>query len=172
MQPTPKILTDMGTSTVSNYIATEMVAVDGPYNNWRHILLPFAHYDDLVLRTIVTVSSCHMHLIRAVQTSDQSDSVSKNNRITFEAFPVGYHQMYQTIFASLRSTSDMTQLSPAKKHAVLMSILVLLIGAMVTGRSDFPVFYRLLGSAVESMGGEETLGNSAMAQFIKSQVAK
>ena len=149
-----------------------MVAVDGPYNSWRHILLPFAHYDDLVLKTIVTVSSCHMHLIRSGQASDAVSVMPQNKRITFEAFPVGYHQMYQTIFSSLRSTSDMMHLPTTKKHAVLMSILVLLIGAMVTGRSDFPVFYRLIGSAVDSMGGEETLGNGGMAHFIKSQVAK
>jgi hypothetical protein len=83
-----------------------------------------------------------------------------------------YHQMYQTIFSSLRLTSDMKHLSSDKKHSILMTILVLLIGAMVTGRSDFPLFYSLLGSAFDLMGGEATFDNSDIARFIKSQVTK
>lgn len=146
--------------------------MDGPYNNWRHILLPFAHYDELVLQSIITVSSCHIHLVSSLPTSEELGSGSTAGRITFETFPMEYHQMYQTIFSSLRLTSDMKHLSSDKKHSILMTILVLLIGAMVTGRSDFPLFYSLLGSAFDLMGGEATFDNSDIARFIKSQVTK
>lgn len=154
----------------SNYIATEMVAVDGPYNNWRHILVPFAHYDDLVLQAIMAVASCHIHLVRSVQT----DTISTlgSSRETFESFPPELHQMYQTIFSKLQLSSGIERLSSHKKHSILMTILVLLTGAMVTGRSDFSLFYGLLGSASDSMGDEASLGRSDMARFIKSQVAK
>ncbi|KAK0383097.1 hypothetical protein NLU13_9011 [Sarocladium strictum] len=156
----------------SNYIATEMVAVDGPYNHWRHILLPFAHYDDLVLQAIVTVSSCHIHLVNCVSTSQQLDATPQSGRITFDAFPAEFHEMYQTIFSSLQLTSDIKLLSSDKKHSILITILVLLTGAMVTGRSDFPLLYSLLGSAFDLMGGESTFDSSDIAHFIKSQVAK
>lgn len=150
-----------------------MVAVDGAYNNWRHILLPFARHDLLVLQAVATVSSCHMYLVTSLRGEEEEDLTGESPRITFDSFPPRFHRMYQTILRSLHFDAGVgPHLTLDRKHSILMTILVLMVGTMVTGRSDFPILHRLLTSSVDAVGGEEALGATDVAYFIKSQIAK
>jgi hypothetical protein len=76
------------------------------------------------------------------------------------------------VVSSLRQTSSLTDGSLETVHSVLITLLVLLVGVMVSGRSDFRIILRMLDSAITAIGGEENLGHGAVADFIRFQARK
>lgn len=82
------------------------------------------------------------------------------------------NELYIRVIHSLRNMPALTECDSDTRISVLLTILVLLVGVMVTGRSDFRILSRMLESALEAVGGEECLGDSDAARFIKSQIHK
>lgn len=147
-----------------------MVTVDGIDNSWRTLVLPFAYQDDLVMSAVLAVSAFHLHLVNSPRhpTSAPSD----DDGGTLNAFPVYLHNLDSNVVAGLKHYAELGSLEPAQKQSILITILVLQVGAMVTGRSDFPSLYRMLDSAFEAVGGMDGLGAGEAPEFIKSQVDK
>lgn len=48
--------------TVSEHIATEMIAFDGFHNGWRHLILPLAQIDNLVLNAVLAAAEAHQRI--------------------------------------------------------------------------------------------------------------
>ncbi|KAF5003109.1 hypothetical protein FDECE_10325 [Fusarium decemcellulare] len=82
------------------------------------------------------------------------------------------NQLYRQVISGLQQQPDLESCDADRKHSILLTILVLLVGVMVTGRSDFPMLFRMLESALAAIGGGEVLGDGEVANFILPQVSK
>ncbi|RSM04960.1 hypothetical protein CDV31_009761 [Fusarium ambrosium] len=135
----------------------------------RHIaVLPFARGDRLVLDAVLTVSAFHIWLNRSPTTGFHSPSdITRANLQAPDP-----NQLYRRVISGLQQQPELESCSAERKHSILITILVLHVGVMVTGRSDFPMLFRMLESALAAMGGCETLGDGEVANFILPEVAK
>lgn len=138
-----------------------MVAVDGLHNGWRHLVLPFAQHDELVMNAVLTVSAFHVHM-----------NLLGPNSAQFPGDVPDPHELYRHVICGLKQQRELTTCDTTKKQSVLMTILVLIVGTMVTGQSDFPFLFRMLEAAIEAVGGDTVLGSTDSAAFILSQVNK
>lgn len=140
---------------VSNNIAPEMVVVDGCYNGWRHIVLPVAWYDDMIMDAVIAASAFHLA-----------------SRISTVPSPTP-HEMYFRAIRQLAKRRDLRYWDTETRRLVILAIVVLLVVAMVNGMSDFPVVYQMLQSALDAVGGEEALGAAGgLGSFLVRQVRK
>lgn len=164
---------------VSEHIAVEMVAIDGQHNGWRHLVLPIAHTETLVLSAVLTAASFHL----ASQSHCRSSKyLSLEKPLPFTstaptALQAVSHACPEPTQIYIRTIMDLQarhleSISQTAKHSTLLTILTLLVAVMVTGSDDFPMLFRLLESAVEAMGGEESLGNSELSRFILRHIFK
>ncbi|RTE71880.1 hypothetical protein BHE90_013721 [Fusarium euwallaceae] len=135
----------------------------------RHIaVLPFARGDRLVLDAVLTVSAFHIWLNRSPTTGFHSPSdITRANLQAPDP-----NQLYRRVISGLQQQPELESCSAERKHSILITILVLHVGVMVTGRSDFPMLFRMLESALAAMGECETLGDGEVANFILPEVAK
>lgn len=148
-----------------------MVAVDGMHNGWRSLVLPFAHHDELVMNAVLTVSSFHISINKESTHRPPLDNLARLSK------EPGFHlpdpnEMYKRVISGLRQQSDFSNCDPSRKHSVMITILVLLVGVLVTGRSDFPMLFRMLESALVASGGEKQLGSGQAVDFIVPQIHK
>jgi transcription factor-like protein len=149
-----------------------METVDGIDNRWRTLVLSLADQDDLVMSAVLAVSAFHMHLVNSPRHATSGPAATDPYGGTLEAFPAYLHRLDSNVVASLKHYAQLDALAAAQKQSILITILVLQVGAMVTGRSDFPSLYRMLDSAFNAVGGMEGLGGGEAPAFIKSQVDK
>lgn len=145
-----------------------MTAIDGSHNGWRHLVLPFARGDRLVLDAVLTVSAFHIWLNRnpAAEFHSPGDMTSASLQAPDP------NQLYRRVISGLQQQRELESCSAERKHSILITILVLHVSVMVTGRSDFPMLFRMLESALAAMGGCEALGGGEVADFILPEVAK
>ncbi|KAF4836808.1 Transcriptional regulatory protein moc3 [Colletotrichum siamense] len=161
----------------SDHIAGEMVAIDGLHNGWRHLVLPIAHLDQLVLNSVLTVASFHrygQHLSQSKNLDVREDSLPVPPGLSYQlstnANPPA-SQLYAWTIADLQRR-DLGHSDQSSRLSILLAILVLLVAVMVTGSDDFPLLFRLLESALEAIGGEDSLGEDELSRFIVRQVHK
>ncbi|SCO78118.1 uncharacterized protein FRV6_02331 [Fusarium oxysporum] len=159
--------------TFSRCISTEMVAIDGLHNDWRHLLLPLAQQDELVMDAVLTVSAFHFHI-------NKLDNNFKKNQKQYSAFgtntydtyvPDPYQLLGRTL-QGLRQRQELICNNQTTQHSVLISLLLLMTSVLVTGGSDFPVLLRMLESALDAIGGKEGLGTGILAGFIMRELHK
>ncbi|KAK1530005.1 hypothetical protein CPAR01_12317 [Colletotrichum paranaense] len=172
-QPTSSNLTPWEThllSYFSAHIAVEMVAADGHHNGWRHLVLPIAHMDPLVLKSVLAVSSFHLsNQRRTAESEGNTHQVTRSRLHNTSVVPM---QLYATTIHDLGRRRDLEAHDRSSKICTLVVILVLLVSAMVTGSDDFPILFRLLESALATIGGEDSLGHDELSAFIMRQVYK
>jgi hypothetical protein len=149
-----------------------MIAIDGRHNSWRHLVLPLACQGDdrLTMDAILCVSAFHVDLWRQ-PTSAQNQDVD-NCRELMRHFDKDPQALYTSILSRLHQYSDINSYDATKRQTIMITILVLVVGAMVTAQSDFYLLYRMLDAAVEAIGGTRGLGNNDVARFIQSQLDK
>lgn len=154
---------------VSEDIAKDMVAFDGPQNGWRHLILPLAHSDELVMDAVLAVSASH-----CVNANDQPcpATLPRNGGLGSESSSHDTNNLYLKVLVGLRQRQDLITINAVDRHAVLLSLLVLMLGSMIAASKDFPVLFRMLESAVAAIGGVDHLGTGDMADFITRQVHK
>ncbi|KAG5758588.1 hypothetical protein H9Q72_013277 [Fusarium xylarioides] len=159
--------------TFSRCISTEMVAIDGLHNDWRHLLLPLAQQDELVMDAVLTVSAFHFHI-------NKLDNNFKKNQKQYSAFgsntygtyvPDPYQLLGRTL-QGLRQRQELICNNQTTQQSVLISLLLLMTSVLVTGGSDFPVLLRMLESALDAIGGKEGLGTGILAGFIMRELHK
>ncbi|KAF5976385.1 acriflavine sensitivity control protein acr-2 [Fusarium bulbicola] len=137
----------------SSNIACEMIAVDGPHNGWRYLVLPVADRDELVMDAVLAVSLFHRPNI-------------------LQHIPLSNRPSRDFYARAIRGLQSRSQLYNCDQHSVIVTILLLLTAVMVNGSSDFPILFGMLQSAIEAMGGDATLGSGEMAEFLIRQVRK
>ncbi|KAH7149104.1 hypothetical protein B0J13DRAFT_297199 [Dactylonectria estremocensis] len=148
----------------SQHIAIEMSAFDGVHNGWRHLILPLAHRDELVMSAVLATAIAHQGL-------EQLFKNRLHNNLNTLWHPRS-SRMYARTIRGLRERQELVHSDLSSKHSILVTILVLLSAMMVTACSDFPVIFRMLESAVDAMGGKQGLGEGELPEFIMRQVHK
>ncbi|KAF6831433.1 hypothetical protein CPLU01_06718 [Colletotrichum plurivorum] len=164
---------------VSTHIACEMVAIDGQHNGWRHIVLPMALSERLVLNAVLAASSFHLASWRTGERQapllsghfPPSSSVSPGAVHATSGLRTEPAQMYIRTIMDLKKR-DIRPHNREESLVTLLTILILLVTAMVTGSDDFPMLFRLLDSAMEVIGGEGKLGDTELSRFVIRQICK
>ncbi|KAK5046149.1 hypothetical protein LTR84_008606 [Exophiala bonariae] len=137
----------------SNNIAGEMVGIDDHRNGWRYLVLPIAQADDLVDESVLSAAAFHF-----------AANVSGKN-----LHPIAF---YHQAIRKLRSRQDMTMYDTVGQQRILVSLLVLLVAAIVSGSSDFRTIFGLVEGAIFALGGEERVAVGELGKFIVRQVRK
>lgn len=130
-----------------------MVVIDDNHNGWRFFILPIALEQDLLQQAVISASAFH-----------HSANVGHQLLDADQAYAKAIHQ--------LREQQDLDGHDMMGKQTILLTLLVLLAVVMINGSSDFPIVMQLLESAVEAIGGEETLTGHDLGLFIVRQVRK
>ncbi|KAG7405531.1 Acriflavine sensitivity control protein acr-2 [Fusarium oxysporum f. sp. rapae] len=144
------------TSIVSENIAGEMIAIDGPHNGWRHLVLPIADHDELVMDAVLAVSLFHKPEI----LQDISLAVRPEE------------EYYARAIHGLQERSQLRDYNQLTRHSIILTILLLLTAVMVNGSSDFPILFGMLQSAIDAIGGDMELGSGGTAEFLSRQIRK
>ncbi|KAI5459481.1 hypothetical protein BGZ63DRAFT_474121 [Mariannaea sp. PMI_226] len=160
----------------SDNIAKEMIAIDGIHNGWRHLVLPLAHADQLVMDAVLAVSAFHLSSQEARHTHYSSRSSSRGVP-SFSFFTAQQHysnsqQLYAHAIQGLQKRQKLATCDKQDQHLVLLTILILLVSVMVTGSKDFPILFNMLQSALQAIGGEVELDDGDLSQFIIRQIHK
>ena len=137
---------------VSQNIASEMIAVDGSHNGWRHLVLPIANTDELVMDAVLTVSLFH------------APQMSSNKGMQ--------NAYYGRVIQGLQTRSQLQNCDQLSQHSILLTILLLLTVIMVNGSTDFPILFRMLQSAIDAIGGDKAFGSGCTAEFLVRQIQK
>lgn len=132
-----------------------MVAIDGPHNGWRHLVLPIAESDELVMDAVLAISHFHHSLpcSGAIAARDSEPS-----------------SFYTRAIQGLQYRRQLHDCSRDDKHAIILTILLLLTAVMVTGSTDFPVLFGMLQSAIDAIGGVAELGYGDVPEFLTRQL--
>ncbi|KAM0229312.1 hypothetical protein ACHAPO_010091 [Fusarium lateritium] len=159
--------------TFSQCISTEMVAIDGVHNDWRHLLLPLAQQDDLVMNAVLTVSAFHFHINRLENSLKQSEQkYLPFGNISYDSYVPDPHVLLSRTLQGLRKRQELNSRDQITQHSVLITLLLLMTSDLVTGGSDFPMLLRMLESALDAIGGKEGLGTGILAGFIMRELHK
>jgi hypothetical protein len=159
--------------TFSQCISTEMVAIDGVHNDWRHLLLPLAQQDELVMNAVLTVSAFYFH----INTLENNLSRSKQRyhafgNISYDSYVPDPRVLLSRTLQGLRRRQELNSRDQVTQHSVLITLLLLMTSDLVTGGSDFPMLLRMLDSALDAVGGKEGLGTGILAGFIMRELHK
>ena len=139
--------------SVSLHIAPQMLAIDDTFNGWRHLVLPISVMDDVVMNAVLAASAYHVSL-------------------KSEAFLPTAQESYTKAIGGLLRRRDLGTHERDINHYSILTILILLVTAMVTGGPDFPHLFKMLRFAVEAMGDEAGLGEGELAGFLLRQIRK
>lgn len=148
-----------------------MIAIDGSHNGWRSLVLPVSHLDVLVMQAVISVSTSHVYLNHTRENRLDARSLASfasGQPLT----SVSPGMAFSKVVSSLRQRCNLDEGNTDMTHSVLVTILVLLVGVMVNGRSDFPIILRMLESAIAAIGGEQKLGHGSVPDFIRFQARK
>ncbi|RMY81601.1 hypothetical protein D0861_08242 [Hortaea werneckii] len=118
-------------SHFSSTIASIMVTFDRGSNGYRNIILPLAHQDELVQRAVCVVSAFH---------------VGRQDPSLYATAEAGRTAIISKLSKSARhkeNASDVFNLS------TLVTLLVLLVGEMVTGSTEFNHLYSMMTALLE-----------------------
>ncbi|OBS29474.1 hypothetical protein FPOA_03411 [Fusarium poae] len=159
--------------TFSQCISTEMVAIDGVHNDWRHLLLPLAQQDELVMNAVLTVSAFHFHINKLENSFRQSkQQYHAFGNISYDSYVPDPHLLLSRTLQGLRKRQELNSRDQITQHSVLITLLLLMTSDLVTGGSDFPMLLRMLESALDAIGGREGLGTGILAGFIMRELHK
>ncbi|GKU09589.1 unnamed protein product, partial [Fusarium langsethiae] len=159
--------------TFSQCISTEMVAIDGVHNDWRHLLLPLAQQDELVMNAVLTVSAFYFHI-------NKLENSLRQRKQQYHAFGNTSHDSYvpdpylllSRTLQGLQKRQELNSGDQVTQHSVLVTLLLLMTSDLVTGGSDFPMLLRMLDSALDAVGGKEGLGTGILPGFIMRELHK
>ncbi|EEU45353.1 uncharacterized protein NECHADRAFT_93970 [Fusarium vanettenii 77-13-4] len=108
-----------------------MVVIDDRNNGWRSLVIPLACMDELVMSSVMAVSAFHL--------SERAESHHLVNA----------GMLYSKAILNLQKRQDLHQYDIHSRYRIIVSIIVLLLGMMVNGSSDFPIMFRMLQSALD-----------------------
>ena len=80
--------------------------------------------------------------------------------------------VYQRAIRNLRLRQDLTSYGMVGKQTILLSLLLLLVAAVVSGSSDFRTIFGLLEACLQALGGEESISQGELGTFVIWQIHK
>ena len=128
--------------------------IDNKNDEWRQLVLPIAHVDPLVMNAVLATSLFHF---------------AAHVHSSYYVFPSSF---YQNVIDELQKRKDLTASGLQAMQFVCLSITVLLTTVVVKGYSDFLDLFYTLKSALNAIGGEETLSDGPIGEFICRLVRK
>ena len=138
---------------VSCHIASGLVTIDDHRNGWRHLVLPIALEDTLIMDAVLSAAAFHF-------------SANINDQL------LNSIALYEMAIKSLRQRQDISAYNVYEKQVVVLSLLVLLAATIVSGTSDFRLLFNLLDAAWNAAGGEEDLVQGELGTFLMRQMLK
>ena len=138
---------------VSEEIAPKLVIIDDDTNPWRRLVLPLIYHDDLVRDAILLVSTCYI-------------STRSNNQLLRPIIT------YYKVIHRLRERQDILTHDAMAKDGVLVSLLLLLAAAMITGLPDFRGIFNLIEIFLQATHHDSTLIGGDLGTFLLSQIEK
>ncbi|KAF9887403.1 hypothetical protein FE257_010258 [Aspergillus nanangensis] len=145
----------------SDHIAPTMVAVDDEANGYRTMILPAVELEESLLCAISAASSYHLAL--RLSYPDKTKQYAQ--------------QMYTEVINGLVRKSQQIVASGTGQDPpilVVLTIIVMLVCAMITGSCDFPILFRMLSSlhAFSNSEASNWRENISFKGFLDSQVRK
>lgn len=131
-----------------------MVVIDDDHNGFRHLILPIACADELVMDAVLAVSA--FHLSGTAGSQEFADPT----------------RPYTRAIRRLQERKYLSEYDLSTKQFLFVTIIVLLVGVTITGCSDFPIVFQLLESALDVIGGESGLGDGELSEFLIRQIHK
>ncbi|KAE8150991.1 hypothetical protein BDV25DRAFT_129162 [Aspergillus avenaceus] len=131
-----------------------MVVMDDQYNGWRYLTLPMTLSDEMLMNAVLAVSAFHI------------------SHRTEGRLPVKPNKLYAQAILGLQSRRALNDFDMATRQSVFLTIIILMVGVMITGCSDFPILFHMLQSALDAIGGESGLGGGEIAEFLMRQIHK
>ncbi|KAK1854853.1 hypothetical protein CCHR01_02533 [Colletotrichum chrysophilum] len=139
----------------SESIAPEMVVIDDCFNGWRHLVLPLAWTNEMIMDSVLAVSAFHI----AGKAASQAE--------------LDPYRLYTRAIHQLLNRKDLVDWDKETRQFVILAIMVLLVSVMVNGLSDFPIVFQMLESAIDAVGGEDVIKDGAeMGGFLLRQIHK
>lgn len=129
------------------------MAIDDHRNGWRHLVLPIAHDNELLLNAVLAATGRHLHSRTGVKFIDPRIS-------------------YLQAINGLRRSQNLAVYGLREKQIVILSLLVLLAATMVNASADFRLILGLLDTAWQAAGGEAELANGELGLFLLRQYMK
>ncbi|KAK1623433.1 hypothetical protein BDP81DRAFT_503786 [Colletotrichum phormii] len=132
-----------------------MVVVDDIYNGWRHLILPVAWSNEMVMDAVLAVSAFHL-----------------SGRVILLPH-LNPDRLYALAIGQLLHRKDLTDWGDETQQLVVLAIVVLLVSVMVNGMPDFPIVFQMLEASIKAIGGEEALADAGeMGGFLLRQIRK
>lgn len=131
-----------------------MVAIDDTNNAWRHLVLPIAGVDRLVLVAALAAAKLHF----SINVCSQPLSTPINS--------------YTRAIEELKLRFEFGFKEKKSWRMVALAILILLSAIMVSGWDDLPQLSQMLEVAVSAAGGDENLGQDDLGRFLSREVRK
>lgn len=131
-----------------------MVAIDDTNNAWRHLVLPIAGVDRLVL--VAALAAAKLHFAINICNQPLSTPIDFYTRAIEEL--------------KLRCRSGFKE--QKSWRMVALAILILLSAIMVSGWDDLPQLSQMLEVAVSAAGGDDNLGQDELGRFLSREVRK
>ena len=129
-----------------------MVVMDKFDNGYRQFLLPLATRDPKVMAAVKSCTAAHV----AEREPQFAATAQRCHAIAVQ----------QLVRHSKEVPSDRDT-----DHSAAAALLVLLVGQMISGGTDFPALHRMLLSWVQLAGGEEVLRSSgSYTYFLLQQI--
>lgn len=129
-----------------------MVVMDKPDNGYRQFLLPLATRDPKVMAAVKACTAAHV----AERDPALADDAQR---------------CHATAVQLLVRHSKEVPFCRDTDHSAAAALLVLLVGQMISGGTDFPFLHRMLLSWVQVAGGEDVLRSSGdYTYFLLQQI--
>lgn len=139
------------TRLVSSTIASIMVTFDRGNNGYRNIILPLAHQDELVQRAVCVVSAFH---------------IGRQDPSLYETAEAGRTAIIAKLSQSARNNENSNEVF---NLSTLVTLLVLLVGEMVTGSTEFNHLYSMMSALIQGSNILQETSSSVEA-FLRQQV--
>lgn len=127
--------------------------MDDHHNGWRHLVLPIATDDSLIMESVLSAVAFHF-------SANISDRLLNSN------------VLYGAAIKSLRQRQDLSVYNVYERQIIVLCLLVLIAATIVNGTSDFRLLFNLLDSAWNAAGGEQALVHGELGLFLLRQVLK
>lgn len=137
----------------SDYIAPQMLSIDDASNGWRYMVLSVAVSDDVVNSATLAAAAYHASLKSS-------------------GFSLVAQRSYTKAIKGLQERRNLESHDKIVNCYNILTILILLTSAMVTGTSDFVPLFKMLKSAITTVGDEDGLGSAELSKFLVRQVRK
>lgn len=132
-----------------------MVAIDDESNGYRAIILPVVEWHRPVLNAVLASSTYHI----ALKLGSQAEALQHAQTFYIQA-----------IDELMQLSSDVN--TESTQTSRILTTVVMLVCAMITGSSDFPILYKMLEYSIQASNTQTRRGKLPFDSFMELQMRK